>query len=112
MREREREKKLRNLQRREIGFQKFPPKTYVFILSLFFFSHFPTFYFSFTLAFRYRNLDGPNCLGFPRRVQGRPIPRCTGFHYLMILHQIVTRYELCEDIERERERERERMRDN
>ena len=61
---------------------KLSPKTCVFFS---FFLIFPTFYFTFTFVFQY------NRLGFPRRVQGRPSPRCTSFHYLMFLHQIVTR---------------------
>ena len=35
--------------------------------------------------------DGLDRLGFPRRVQGHPSPRCMGFHYLMILYQLVMR---------------------
>ena len=37
-------------------------------------------------------MDDPDHLRFPRRLQGRPSPRFTGFTYLMIHPQIVTRH--------------------
>ena len=68
-----------------------PPKTCIFSLYLLLLFIFIYFIFAFSFFFRSKILDNLDRLWFPRWVQGPPSPRCMGFHYLMILYQIVTR---------------------